>query len=118
MAESRLPKRSKSFSSADVSSEAVEVAPLGFDIAGQEFEVLPEIPGIVLLDFIESTTSDVKGASATALVDFLKDVMTTEEWNRFDAVLRNPANRIDIKTITEIVGYLVAEYSGRPTEAS
>lgn len=120
MAESRLPKRTRSFSTPATDPEApkVEVAPLGFDLAGESFEVLPEAPGIILLEFIEATTSDEKGANAAALTKFLRSIMTTEEWDRLDGVLHNPDNMIDIKTISEIVGFIIEEYTSRPSEAS
>lgn len=120
MAETRLPKRTRSFSTpvADPESPAVEVAPLGFDLAGESFEVLPEAPGIILLEFIEATTSDEKGANAAALTKFLKSVTSPEEWARLNTVLHDPKNMIDIKTISEIVAFVIEEYTSRPSEAS
>jgi hypothetical protein len=119
MAVSSLPKRTRSFAVPDTDgTPETEVAPLGFDIAGESFEVLAEAPGIILLEFIEATTSDEKGASAAALTRFLRSVMADGEWVRLSAVLHDPKNRIDIKTISEIVGYIIEEYSSRPSEAS
>jgi hypothetical protein len=119
MAVSSLPKRSRSFAVSDVAaSEKTEVAPLGFDIAGESFEVLPEAPGIILLEFIEATTSNEQGANAAALTKFLKSVMSDEEWKRLDTVLHDPKNMIDIKTISEIVKFVIEEYTARPSEAS
>jgi len=120
MAEPRLPVRTRSFSTPAEAAEGegVVVAPLGFDIAGESFEVLPEAPGIILLEFIEATTSDNKGATAAALTKFLKSVMSAEEWARLDVVLHDAKNMIDIKTISEIVGFVIESYTSRPTEAS
>lgn len=120
MAVTRLPMRTRSFATpaADPEAPVVEVAPLGFDLAGESFEVLPEAPGIILLEFIEATTSDEKGANASALTKFLRSVMTAEEWARLDDTLHDPKNMIDIKTISEIVAFVIEEYTSRPTEAS
>lgn len=120
MAESRLPVRTRSFSVPAESEENqdVAVAPLGFDIAGQSFEVLPEAPGIVLLEFIEASTSEKKGANAAALLKFLRGVMTEDEWDRLNGVFHDPKYKIDIKTISEIVGFVISEYTSRPSEAS
>lgn len=120
MAETRLPKRSRSFSTpaTDVDTPEVEVAALGFDLAGESFEVLPEAPGIVLLEFIEASTSEERGANASALIRFLKSVMEDEEWKRLNTVLHDPKNRIDIKLISEIVAFVIEAYTSRPTEAS
>jgi hypothetical protein len=120
MAETRLPVRTRSFSTPaeSVENKDVVVAPLGFDIAGESFEVLPEAPGIVLLEFIEATTSEEKGANAAALTRFLKSVMSAEEWKRLNAVFHDPKHKIDIKTISEVVGYVIESYTSRPSEAS
>jgi hypothetical protein len=110
--------RTRSFSVAVPETPEVEVAPLGFDLAGESFEVFPEAPGIVLLEFVEATTSEVRNASAAALTKFLRSVMTAEEWARLDAVLHDPKHMIDVKTITEIVSFIAESYTSRPTEAS
>lgn len=120
MAATRLPMRTRSFSApvADPETPEVEVAPLGFELAGETFEVLPEAPGIILLEFIEATTSTETGANAAALTKFLRSVMTKEEWVRLDDVLHDPKHMIDIKTISEIVAYIIEAYTSRPSEAS
>lgn len=119
MAEASLPKRTRSFGPAPVAEgEETTVAALGFELAGEEFEVLPEAPGIVILEFIEATSSGQSGATAKALLGFLKEVTSEEEWDRLNTVLHDPKNRIDIKTISEIVSYLTEQYASRPTSAS
>lgn len=120
MAEASLPKRTRSFDSAPAveGEETAPVAPLGFTLAGEDFEVLPEAPGILILEFIEATSSGQNGAAAKALVNFLKEVTTEEEWARLSAVLHDPKNKIDIKKISDIVSYLTEQYAARPTSAS
>jgi hypothetical protein len=119
MAEASLPKRTRSFGPTPVAEgEETAVAPLGFTLAGEDFEVIPEAPGIVILEFIEATSSGQSGATSKALIGFLKEVTTEEEWERLNAVLHDPKNRIDIKTISDIVSYLTEQYASRPTSAS
>ena len=114
-----LPKRSRTFGSApEEGTEPTEVAPLGFTLAGEDFEVFPEAPGIVLLEFIENQTSGTSGGTAKALLGLLRSVMVPEEWDRLNKVLHDPKNRIDIKTISEVVGYITEQYTSRPTSAS
>lgn len=119
MAEASLPKRTRSFDTTPVAEgEETAVAALGFTLAGEDFEVLPEVPGIVLLEFIEATSSGQSGSTAKALLGFLKEVTTEEEWERLNTVLHAPKNKISMKTISDIVSYLTEQYASRPTSAS
>ena len=111
-----IKKRFRSFSDTpDTAAETTAPEPLGFELSGQNFEVFPECPGALLLEFIESADT---GKGAAALLRFLKSVMEPEEWDRLDAVLKDPKKIVKIEKIAEIVSYLVGEYSGRPTPAS
>jgi hypothetical protein len=112
-------KRFRSFSDtpelAGSDAPDVEVEPLGFELNGEEFEVFPECPGALLLEFIESADT---GSGAAALLRFVRSVMEPEEYARLDKVLKDPKKVVKIEKITDIVKFLVEEYSGRPTTAS
>lgn len=89
--------------------------PLTFSLNGETFTCVPAIQGTVLLEFVAAADSQDGGAAATALYQFFKDCMSASEYERFDRVLKNPEVIIDMETIGEIAGWLVEEYTQRPT---
>lgn len=112
-------KRFRSFSTApevDASgAPVVAVEPLGFGLNGEEFEVLPDIPGAVLLEFLEGADT---GNGAGSILKFFKDVMSEEEYARFDKVIKDPKVIVKLEDLTDIVKFLAEEYTARPTTAS
>lgn len=108
--------RHRSFS-ASAETPANPLEPVTFDLAGETFTAKPELQGIVLMDFLEA--SDGGGVSSiVAFKNFLKESMDEEEYTRFNDTLRNAKVNIDIEQIAKIVGFLVEEYTSRPTKAS
>lgn len=99
--------------------QAPKVEPITFDLYDQTFTALPTIQGLVLMEFVESTTAG-GSASISALKGFLEQALGETEYARFSKLAHDPdpEKEIDIKTIGEIVGFLVEEYSQRPTTAS
>lgn len=93
--------------------------PVTFDIFDQHFTAVPKVQGIVLMELIEAT-EDGEKASIGALLGFLKSVLIDGDFDRLNALLHDtdPSKVIDIEDIADIVGYLVSEYTSRPTEAS
>jgi hypothetical protein len=89
--------------------------PLTFTLNGQKFECVPAIQGSVLLEFVAAADGESGGAAANALYKFFRDTMTREEYERFDLMLKDPEVIIDMETIGEIAGWLVEEYTARPT---
>lgn len=107
--------RSFSASAEEVSEE--KLVPVTFELAGETFTAKPEIQGIVLMDFLES--SEGGGVSSLlAFKSFLKDSMSEEEYTRLNDHLRNAPTNIPVETIAGVVAYLVEEYTSRPTKAS
>ena len=90
--------------------------PLTFTLNNQKFETVPAIQGAVLLEFVAAADSDSGGAAATALYKFFEDVMEPSEYKRFMALLKDPKVIIDMELIGEIAGWLVEEYTSRPTK--
>lgn len=93
-----------------------EFEPLTFSLNGQKFEAVPAIQGSTLLEFVASADGESGGAAATALYKFFEDVMEPDQYQRFQAVLKDPEVIIDMELIGEIAGWLVEEYTSRPTK--
>lgn len=101
--------------------------PVTFDLAGQDaaglgwtetFVAAPSIPGAMLLDFIADADSGDGGKAAQALVDFLAGVISPDDRDRFNELIRDPDKTVEIETLAEICEWLVGEYATRPTEPS
>lgn len=90
--------------------------PVSFDIDGEQFTCVPQIPGAVLLDFIGDADSDDGGRAAEALIGFLENVVIQEERERFIGYIRSPETLIEIELLADICEYLVGEYAQRPTQ--
>lgn len=111
-------KRFRSFSASpelEGKGAGSKAEPLGFELNGESFEVFPECPGVVLLEFVDKADG---GGAAASLLKFIQSVMEPEEYERLDGVLKDPKNIVPLDTIVDIVKFLVEEYSGRPTTAS
>lgn len=105
-------KRHRSF------SPKVEGEPITFDLYGQTFTARPEIPGALILDFASSGGNE--GASnVSAITDFFKSTLLADDFVRFDKLIHDPETLVTLTTLTDIIEFLVEEYSdGRPLEAS
>jgi hypothetical protein len=107
----------------DFGSKVVEnLEPISFKIWDEEFSCVPQLQGKVLLDMVSSvnTDSDSSDASsqAKAINDFFSSVLTDESEKRFNALLTDKERIVSVDTLGEIVGWLVEQYTNRPTERS
>jgi hypothetical protein len=90
--------------------------PLSFKIYNEDFECRREMQGKVLLDLVAlSGSGDNPGESAKVIGDFFRIVLVPESYERFDALTQNPDKVVTVETLGEIVGWLVEQYSDRPT---
>jgi hypothetical protein len=110
-------RKIKSFATPSTKEEA-PVEPIVFELAGTEIEAYGEVSGAVLLDFIANSSGDNSGDTAKAILAYLKDSMDTENFTKFDSIIRDPKKLIKIETLSEIVAHLVEERASRPTAAS
>lgn len=108
-------RKIKSFTPAK-KKEALE--PIPFELCGEEFEALPKIPGLTLLEFIASGDSDSGASTAQGILDYLKAALKKDDYKRFHALVSDAENEIDIEDLSAIVSYLIEEQSSRPTPAS
>jgi len=91
--------------------------PIKFKIYDEEFECNPHIQGKTILEFASMSESDSSDA-ASAILDFFSKVMKSESHERFTALAEDPKRIVPVETLTEIIQWLVEEYTNRPTEGS
>jgi hypothetical protein len=96
-------------------TDITDYEPLSFSLVGENFEVAPAVQGHVLLNFVANASGDDGGAAAQALDQFFMKIMNSEEFARFKEHLDNPRVIIDMEKLGEIAGWLVEEYTTRPT---
>lgn len=90
--------------------------PLSFKLYGEEFNCRPAIQGKVLLDTVKNVDSDNPGSAAQMIEDFFKKTLFDESYERFQNLLNDPDKIVTVETLSEITGWLVSEYSERPTQ--
>jgi hypothetical protein len=91
--------------------------PISFAIHGETFECKPAIQGKFLLDLVaRSANQDDPSESAKVIGDFFKTVLSTESYSRFTYLSEDSDKIVDVETLSEIVGWLVEQYTDRPTQ--
>lgn len=91
--------------------------PLSFALYGETFECYPALQGKFLLDLVASSSSDDPGSSAAVVSSFFSQVLVPESYERFQALSVDPERIVSVETLGEVTGWLVSEYSSRPTTA-
>jgi hypothetical protein len=97
-------------------TDITDYEPLSFSLVGQNFNVVPAVQGHVLLNFVANASGNDGAAAAKALDDFFAKIMEPQEFTRFKEHLDNPRVIIDMEKLGEIAGWLIEEYSARPTQ--
>jgi hypothetical protein len=96
--------------------DAAEGTPLSFKLHDEEFHCVRNIQGKLLLDLVSRTNSDDPAASAGIITEFFSYVLEDESFTRFDALLSDKYKIVTVDTLGEITGWLMGEYTNRPTE--
>lgn len=91
--------------------------PLSFSLHGETFECYPALQGKFLLDLVASASSEDPGSSAAVVGSFFSKVLVPESYERFLALSVDPERIVSVETLGEITGWLVSEYTDRPTTA-
>jgi hypothetical protein len=111
-------KRHKSFEVVNLD----EAEPLTFDLGGEEFNCYPEVQGKTILDVMRVASEgdeDTRGAlMAVSVLDFFRKVMPPEEYERFDKLMEDPKRIVKMDVLSEIMSWLIEEYTDRPTQPS
>jgi hypothetical protein len=118
MVKAAAKRRHKSFKTVDID----ESEPLTFDLGGEEFHCYAEIQGKTILDIMKVATEgdeDVRGVlMAVSVLDFFVKVMPPEEYERFEKLMEDPKRIVPMDVLSEIMSWLIEEYTDRPTKPS
>jgi hypothetical protein len=103
----------------DFGSEELKDFPeVKFKLYNEEFFCKKAIPGKLLLE-VAGNIDDESPASADKVISQFFEVSLEEEsFERFDKLIKDPERIVTVETLGEIVGWLVEQYSGRPTKES
>jgi hypothetical protein len=104
--------RHKSFGSPVLQSDE----PLTFDLYDQQFRCAPAMQGRVLIEFIARSASGDPAAGAQAVLDFFDTAVIAADRERFKEMLEGEEYIVPMSTLTDIMDWMVEEYTGRPTE--
>ena len=98
--------------------DAASAEKLTFKLYGEEFECYPEMQGKTLLGFVEMSASEDNAQAVKAISSFFANVLTPESNERFDALASDPERIVNVVTLTEIISWIMEQYSDRPTLGS
>jgi hypothetical protein len=90
--------------------------PISFKLHGEDFDCIPRLQGKTLLEFVELANSENAGDSAKVTRTFFSKVMTDATYERFNALLDDKEKIVTVETLSEIIGWLIEEYSDRPNQ--
>ena len=99
-----------------------ELEPLTFDLGGEEFTCYPEVQGKMILDIMKIAAEgdeETRGVMmAVSVLDFFEKVMPPEEYERLEKLMEDPKRIVELDVLSEIMSWLIEEYTDRPTEPS
>jgi hypothetical protein len=98
--------------------DGVSKEPVSFKLWDQEFHCVPAIQGRLLLDIVSDSSSEDVSKSSQVMDKFFNAVLKPESKKEFDEILSDPEKITSLETLTEIVAWLMEEYSNRPNERS
>lgn len=113
--EKTMTQRQKSFRGGKAISD---FEPIEFDLEGRKFQCKPAVQGAVLLEFVAQADGDSGGAAAGAIYGFFESCMPADQYKAFMELLNDPDLIFDMEVIGEIAGWLVEQYTARPTQPS
>jgi len=111
-------KRHKSFEVKNID----DAEPLDFDLGGETFNCYPEVQGKTILDIMRVAAEgdeDTRGVlMAVSILDFFVKVMPPEEYEKFEKLMEDPKRIVPMDVLSEIMSWLIEEYTDRPTQPS
>lgn len=98
--------------------DAATAEKIVFKLYDEDFECYPEMQGKVLLEFVKKSAGEDTVGSAEALSSFFEKVLLPESFERFDMLAKDPDRIVTVSTLAQIVGWVMEQYSDRPSEGS
>lgn len=93
-------------------STTVDKEPITFDVDGEEFTAVPDLPGGVLLDIAQTLMK--RDFSIEGLNSFFNAAIVPDDHERFAKMIRKEAGP-GLDVLVDITKFLVEEYTGFPT---
>ena len=90
--------------------------PVSFMLHEEEFHCVTNIQGKVLLEIVAKSSSDDSAESARVMSEFFENILTDESYKRFDKLVHDKEKFVHVETLSEIVGWLIGQYTDRPEE--
>jgi hypothetical protein len=98
-------------------NDSVQREPLVFKLHGEEFTCKPAIQGKALLNLAAKTGGDDPAKAAETIDQFFDFVLASDDnKQRFQALLTDADKIVSVETLSEIVAWLVEEYTQRPNQ--
>lgn len=97
------------------SGEGLNSEPISFKLHGEEFECVKNLQGSVILEIAAKAGSGNTSDAADTVKDVFSKALTKESYVRFQALIEDPEKIVTVETLGAITGWLVEQYSGRPT---
>lgn len=89
--------------------------PIVFKLHDQEFMCRPDIQGKTLLTLVGDAASNDAARQAGMIEKFFKTVLVPTSYENFDELTTSEDNIVTIETLGEIIGWIVEQYTNRPT---
>jgi hypothetical protein len=105
--------RFKDFGSGGAGEKA---EPIVFKLHDEEFTCRGEIPGKVILDLVSKSGSEDPAEAARIIEEFFSIVLESESLERFNILAVDPHRIVSMETLSDVVAWLVEEYTDRPTQ--
>lgn len=90
------------------------VEPISFMIHGEEFHCVSAIQGKVLLGFVAESQSNDPAVQAAVIEKFFDKILVEESLERFTALQESKDRIVSVETLSEILGWVVEQYTVRP----
>lgn len=99
-------------------SQVEELDEIKFKLHGEEFVCRKAMQGKVLLEVAGSFDGENVAGANEVIDKFFGAVLEEQSLKRFNDLLHDPDKIVPVETLGEITGWLVEQYSGRPTQES
>lgn len=107
--------RRKKFSTrGNVGSDDVVI----LELNDREFKCKSRIPGIVLMRWVSHIDQDDPAKSAGAVEELMRQSIAPDDVDDFFEYIEDPVNDVDIKTLSQMAGWVVEQLTGNPTQES
>lgn len=87
--------------------------PLTFTLGGETFTTTPELPAMPMLK-LAAKAEEEGPAAAAAFYEFIQAMLAEEDVARFETMATR--TRFGMETLKDVVSWLLAEMTGRPTQ--